>query len=235
MSDEVDSDTSSQVVASEHHSVVRTLAAIAVLSIAAGLLIQLVIVGIRIAYGSSTSGPVFVVSLANGVTWSLLVCTGVGIGTVVIRMRAGLSGLLSFVAAPIAVAVAKASQRMVAGLLEVAEQQAVLSLGAVSLARAVEYGVLGFLLGTLAQRGEKRIGRYLGAGALVGLVLGGIVVAFIIHVASIRGTPLAPPAIAASVINEMVFPICCALVIYAAQLAGQNLGRGEMVLNRIKV
>ena len=219
----------------EGGSIIRKLAIIAVLSIALGLVIQLTIVGIRIAYGGTASGPQMMVSFASGVTWSLLVCTGVGIGTVIIRMRAALAGLLGLLVAPLAVAMAKASQRMVAGLMEVAEQQAVLSLGSVSMARAVQYGTLGFLLGTLAQRGEKRIGHYVGSGALVGLVLGGLVVILIANVAASRGTPLAPPALAASVINEMLFPICCSLVIYAAQLAGRNLGRAEVVAGGIRV
>jgi hypothetical protein len=216
-------------------STARMLAVLALLSIALGLAVQLAIVVIRIAYGTGPGLSAIAVSFAGGVTWSLLVCMGVGIGAAVMRMRPALSGLLGLVIAPIAVALAKASQRIVSGLMQVAEQEAILSLGSVSLARAAEYGVLGYLLGTLAQRGDRRLSRYIGAGVIVGLVLGGAVVAITISVAQRNGGPPATPVIAATVINEMVFPVCCAVVIFAAQMAGQTLNRGELAISRIKV
>ncbi len=214
----------------ESGAALRQLAVIAIASVLLGLAIQVAILSARLLAGSDYPGMGWFADATQGVTWSVLVCVGVGIGAAILRVRAELAGLLGMIFAPLAVAIAKASQRLVAGLMEVAEQQAVLSLGSVSAMRAIEYGVLGFLLGTLIQRGERRLSRYLAAGAVVGVVLGGAVVALISHVAASAGTPLAPPALASAIINEMVFPIGCALVIYAGLLVGQTFRRLELTL-----
>jgi hypothetical protein len=208
----------------------RQLAVIAVASVVLGLAIQVAILVARLLAGSGYPGVAWFPDATQGVAWSVLVCVGVGIGAAILRVRALLAGILGMIFAPIAVALAKASQRLVAGMVEVAEQQAVLSLGTVSMMRAVEYGVLGFLLGTLIQRGERRLTRYLASGAAVGIVLGGAVVALTWHTAAGAGSPMTPPALAASVINEMIFPLGCALVIYAGLTVGQTFRRVDLTL-----
>jgi hypothetical protein len=208
----------------------RTLALIALLSVGLGLLIQILIFAARVLAGGPWPELAAVADVAQGVTWALLVCTGVGIGTSVMRARARIVGLMGALFAPIAVAAAKGSQRLVASALDLAEQQALMSLGAVSLLRAVEYAVLGFLVGTLAYRGDQRISRYVAAGAGVGLLLGGCVVALNAWLAAGLGAPFGAPQIAAGVVNEMLFPIGCALVIYGGQMAGRAFSRAELVL-----
>ncbi len=208
----------------------RKLAIIALLSVGLGLLIQVLILVARIAAGGSFPSIGAAADVAQGVTWALLVCTGVGIGTSIMRARAQIVGLIGALFAPIAVAAAKGSQRLVSSALDLAEQQALLSLGAISLARAVEYAILGFLLGTLAQRGERRVSRYFGVGAGVGLVCGGAVLALNAWIAADAGRAFGAPQIAAGVVNEVLFPIGCALVIYGGQLVGRAFSRAELAL-----
>lgn len=231
MTDKMTADTeSAAAIADESHGLLRQVALIALCAVLLGLGIQLLILVARLAAGGPWPGAALLADTAGGVTWALLVCTGVGIGTSVLRVRAMLAGLLAAICAPIAIAAAKAAQRMVAGMTDAVEQQAILSLGSISLARAVEYGVLGFLLGTLAQRGEKRVSRYLGAGCLVGLVLGGAVVWLTHYVAAQAGSGLTSAQLAVGVVNEMVFPVGCAIVIYAGQLVGRSFSRAELAL-----
>lgn len=211
-------------------SALRQLAVIAICSILLGLAIQVAILIARLMAGAGYPNAGWFVAATGGITWSVLVCVGLGIGAAILRVRAALAGLLGLVFAPTAVALAKASQKFVASMLDLAEQQAVLSLGSVSAMRAIEYGVLGFLLGTLIQRGERRLSRYLGAGALVGLVLGGAAVVLIARTAASSGAPLPAPALMATIINEMVFPIGCALVIYAGMSVGQTFRRLDLTL-----
>lgn len=208
----------------------RTVAAVALLAIVLGFVIQLLILAAKLAAGGPVPGAAIFLDMTQGVTWSLLVCTGVGIG-VSMRARATMVGLLALIAAPIAIAGAKFSQRLVGSFIDAAEQPAVLSLASISIVRALEYGVLGYLLGTLAQRGETRAMRYIGAGAAVGLVLGGAVLALTAYVSAQAGTPLEAPKIATGIVNEMVFPIGCALVIYAGHMAGKSFSRAELALN----
>lgn len=214
----------------EDPAALRGLAAIAMLAVVLGIAVQLLILTAKLTTGLQVPGIIFLVDLAQGVTWSILVCTGVAIATSVLKARAVLAGIMSAIFAPVAIGLAKASQRMVAGLLEVAEQQAILSLGSVSLLRAVEYGALGYLLGTLAQRSEKRLHRYLAAGLTVGVFLGGAVLALTAFFARRSGLPFGSAQIATGVINEVVFPVGCAIVIYAGQLVGRSFTRTELVL-----
>jgi hypothetical protein len=214
----------------DRSSALRQLALIAVLSVALGLFVQLLILAAKLAAGRGFPGMVLVADITQGVTWSLLVCTGVAIATAMLRLRAAFSGLLSAIVAPLSLALAKALQRLVAGALDLVEQPAALSLATVSVARAVEYGVLGFLLGTLVQRQEQRFSRFAGAGAVVGIVLGGAVVGLSVWIAAGAGTPLSAAAIATGVVNEMVFPIGCGIVVYAGLLAGKSFSRAELTL-----
>lgn len=215
----------------DNSAALRVLATIALLAVVLGLAIQLLIVVVRVLAGGPMPQLATVADVAGGVTWSFVVCTGVGIGVSVMRARAQIVGLLGLVFAPIAVAAAKGSQRLVAAMLELAEQQALLSLGSVSLIRALQYAVLGFLVGTLAWRGEARLSRYLAAWLGVGLVLGGSAVAWQIWLANSLGTPLPPARIAVAAVNDMLFPVGCALVIYCGQLVGRTFSRGELVVN----
>jgi hypothetical protein len=209
----------------------RKLAFLALMSVALGLTIQLLIVVARLLAGGPLPQLATIADAAQGVTWAILVCTGVGIGTSIMRARAQIVGLLGAVCAPVAVAAAKGSQSLVASFLELADQQAVLSLGTISLVRAVEYAVLGYLLGTLAKRGEKRASRYLGIAALVGLVLGGGVMALTAWTAMNSGLPYGAPQIAVGMVNEVLFPIGCALVIYGAQMVGRAFSHADLILN----
>lgn len=208
----------------------RTVAVVAVLAIVLGFAVQLLILATKLLAGGPLPGATVFLDMTQGVTWALLVCTGVGIG-VSLRARATMVGALALIAAPIAIAAAKFSQRLVGSFIDAAEQPAVLSLASISVVRALEYGVLGYLLGTLAQRGEMRAMRYIGAGAAVGLVLGGAVLALMAYVAAQAGTPMGAPKLAAGVVNEMVFPIGCALVIYAGHAAGKSFNRAELALS----
>lgn len=209
----------------------RKLALIALMSVALGLAIQFLIIVARMLADGPWRGIALVADAAQGVTWALLVCTGVGIGTSIMRARAQIVGLLGALFAPVAVAAAKGSQSFVTSVLELPDQQAILSVGTVGFVRAAEYAVLGFLLGTLARRGEARLSRYLGGGALVGLVMGGGVMALTAWTAAGAGIAYGGPQIAVGIVNEVLFPIGCALVVYGGQLVGRAFSRADLVFN----
>lgn len=203
-------------------SLVRRVAFIALLSIGLGFAIQGLILASKLAGGISPATSTIIADFTNGITWSLLICVGVGIVTAVSKARPLVAGLVSLLVAPIAVAIAKSSQKVMAGLVSAAEQEAVLSLSAISALRAVEYGVLGWALARLVQKSEIRGTRYLGTGVAVGVVFGGAIAYLTFQVALAKGLPPGPVQIAASIINEVIFPIGCSAVIYASQLVGRS-------------
>lgn len=202
---------------------IKRLALISVLAIALGFVMQGLILATKLASGGPFPGALFLGDLAQGVTWSFFVCTGVGIGISLSKARAAMAGLISMIFAPIAVAAAKSSQKVMTGLIGAADQPAVLSLATVSVLRAIQYGILGWLLATLARKGVERPLPYFAAGSAVGVLLGGAIAALTYHAAVTNGLTPGLPKIASSIVNEVLAPIGCAMVIYFGLMVGRNL------------
>jgi hypothetical protein len=202
---------------------IRRLAMIALLAVALGFAMQSLILATKLASGALFPGALFLVDLAQGVTWSFFVCAGVAIGMSLQKARAALAGLIAMVFAPVAVAAAKSSQKVMAGWIGAADQPAVLSLATISLLRAIEYGILGWLLATLAQKGVGRPLPYLGAGVAVGTIFGGAIAALTYYAAVTNGLSPGLPKVTATVVNEVLSPIGCAMVIFVGQIVGRSL------------
>lgn len=199
----------------------RRLAVAAVLAVVLGFVMQGVVLGLTLARpagaGSVAAG------LVGGVTWSVLICAGVALGTAIAQGRPFLAGIVGLLVAPAALGLSKAAQKVMAGWLGAASSPALVPLATVSVLRAVEYGLLGWLLGRLVSRGEGEAWRYMGAGAVAGIVFGGAIAALTWRAAQVAGAPLTDARVAAVVLNEVVFPVGCAAVIYASQLVGRSL------------
>ncbi len=216
-----------EVASAGAEAALRRIALIALLAVALGFAMQGLILAAKLAAGGPVPGAAFLVDMAQGITWSLFVCTGVGIGTSIVRARAAIVGLLGLICAPLAVALAKASQKIVGGMIGAADQPAALALSTIGLARAIEYGILGWLLGKLAQRDEGRWRIYLAIGAGIGIVFGGTIAGLSYHAAVANGLTPTPPRIAGSIVNEVLFPIGCATVIYVSRFVGRALAAIE--------
>ena len=195
----------------------RQIGAVALLSVLLGFMMQGFILTAKLAAGGAPPGILFISDLAQGVTWSFFVCTGVSIGVFLSKARASVAGFIALVCAPIAVALAKSAQKTMNGVLKAADQPAVLSLATISILRAIEYGILGWLLAKLVQQDSLKIGHYIGSGVLIGVVFGGGI-AFLTYSSSVTmGSPQTLPKIFGTVMNEVGSPIGCALLIYIGQ------------------
>lgn len=201
----------------------RFVALFAILSIALGFAMQGLIILARLTSGGSTSSAQFVADMAHSVSWSALVCIGIGISTTLVRARASIVGLIGLIAAPIGLAFAKSSQKVVSGIVGASTQPSVLSLSTISILRAIEYGVLGWLLATLVKKGIVRAVPYLTSGAAIGIIFGGAIAGLTFYVAASSGNPLPPPRIAATLVNEIALPFGCALMIYIGQIVSRNM------------
>jgi hypothetical protein len=163
--------------------------------------------------------------LIGKVTWSTLVCAGLAVGTVVSgAARAPLMGLLGFIAAPVAFHVSRAIQQGVAKTVE--EVSAGVTGGSqalfvLALLKALEYGCLGVAVGWLGGRPWGGALAHAVAGLAVGIFFGGIIVIF---TAWTVPEPLGAPELFARAMNEVLFPMGCALVLYAATALGKRIG-----------
>lgn len=185
----------------------RTLTRIAWWSILLGLLMQALLLVIRL----DKLPQLQPVSEGLGkITWSLLVCLGLGIGKVLSEDKPFWVGLAGLIGAPVAFTAAQAVQRTVAELTSsVASAPVSSTLIALGALRGVEYLCLGAALAVLAQRKSKpRV--YLAAGLVVGVVFGAIVLVL---------TPATTQSVAGLLgwgVNELLFPMGCAAVLYGA-------------------
>jgi hypothetical protein len=204
-------------------SALRRLLTVAWLAIVLGFAMQGLILAGKLSLGARPGSAQMAIDLAQGITWSFFVCAGVGLGTAIAKARASLGGLVGIVSAPLALGLAKGSQKFMASALQAAQQPAVLSFATLGVMRAIEYGVLGWALAWLVTRKEKRLGMFLLAGAGVGATFGSGITWLTIFTADANGVPLKPPQMFATGFNEIVFPIGCAIVVYVALQVGRHV------------
>jgi hypothetical protein len=185
------------------------------------ILILLIAAGFEIVPGLGS----VLEDLIGKVTWSTLVCAGLAIGTVVSSAaRAPLMGLLGVFSAPNAFHVARALQQGVAKTIE--EVGAGVSGGnqtlfVLALLKALEYGCLGIAVGWLGRRPWGGALAHAIAGLAVGLLFGGVIVLFTSWTAP---QPLGTAELFTRTINEVLFPVGCSLVLYAAAALGKRRG-----------
>ncbi|HEY9346038.1 MAG TPA: hypothetical protein VIQ53_12050 [Inquilinus sp.] len=183
------------------------------MAILLGFAMQALVLSARVSAGGPIPGIRFLADLVQGITWSVLVCFGVSMGTVLVKLRALLAGILAAICTPVAIGAASAGQKAMAAMLGAAGQPAAVPLAVIAAVKAVEYG----LLGRMVERGARGPVPFLLAGAAAGLVLGGAITALIWQAISAGGAVPELPRIVGVGVNEVLFPIGCALVIFLAQ------------------
>lgn len=202
--------------APENKAVAQVLTA-AWLAVGAGIAAQLIVVAVRASLDNAPGQAGFLADMAQSVSWSLIVCAALAIGTLATKARMHLSGLIGLLAGPLAWASAKGVQKGVQALLGVPQDQLTPLFWAICAVKGVEYAALGAGLSMIVKRPEAKLTDYLSLGAIVGLAAAGIVVALNHANASAAGTPLPLARIAALAVNEISFATLCAGVIYLAQ------------------
>src|SRR5918998_3813041 len=171
--------------------------------------------------------------LIRQVSWSTIVCVGLALGTAVSKARAPLMGLLGLLAAPLAFTVSRSLHQGAVKTLEVAGSGAdappVLLLAVL---KAVEYACLGMAVGWIGRRAWGGLSAHVATGLLVGLVFGGTIVALTYQMSP---EPLATAALVSRGANEILFPVGCSLVLFAATAMGEQVGRpGQSVEKEVR-
>lgn len=215
--------------ANQARSALRQMALVAWLGILLGFAMQALILAGKMAAGAMPGEAKILIDLAQGVTWSFFVCAGIGLGTTLAKGRKAIGGFVGMVSGPLAVALAKGGQKVMTSALGAVDSPAALSLLTVGTLRAVEYGVLGWILAGLAARSDVRARNYVASGGAVGLLFGGSITVLTAMKNGAEGQVLDPVRLTATGFNEIAFPIGCALVVFLASKATSLISRAGEV------
>lgn len=204
----------SELRANPSHDLPKTLLHVAWMSIAIGIVLQFIAAAVSF---SATLAP-FVTQLSQKISWSMITCLGLAIGTASSKARPTWMGVSGFLAAPVSFAVARTVQKVVGGAMGTAtgDPSMTLLLTLASL-KAIEYAILGVVIGRLSTWASPSLSRYLLSGVAIGLVFSSAIVAAQAFLSPAR--PPAPALIGLAV-NEFLFPPFCAMVIFVAERLG---------------
>jgi Family of unknown function (DUF5317) len=197
-----------------------TLLRVAWLAILLGLLLQLALLLVAAGFGTAISPRPLLAETCRTVCWSLLVCVGVALGRVAAKGRVPLEGVTGLLAAPLALTAANTLQKGVAEALNATGTPAgppplwVLAL------KAAEYACLGLALGWVDRRARGSALGHIAAGLVTGIVFGG---AFLTLLVQSAPTPPSTPSLMAKGVNELLFPVGCALVVFIAEVLGRGV------------
>ncbi|WP_029355111.1 hypothetical protein [Bosea sp. 117] len=194
----------------------RRAVMVAWMSVLLGIVIQLLLMAVRLGLGEAWPGVAIIGEFAHGVSWAMLVCIGLAVGTVAGRDRTLVMGLLGLISGPVAWGVAKGVQRTVQSATGVTPSEVDGFFYIACAIKGVEYAVLGAALGYMSMHAVTRIRSYMLLGAAVGLAAATAVVTLNVWRAGHGGAPLLPVRLAGTALNEFIFPVGCALVICMA-------------------
>jgi hypothetical protein len=197
-----------------------TLLGVGWLAILLGLLLQLAVLLVAAGFGAAISPRPLLADTLKTVSWSLLVCVGVALGRIAAKGQVPLEGLTGLLAAPLALTAANAVQKGVAEAVNAAGVPAGPPPVWVLAIKAAEYGCLGLALSWVGRRAWGSALGHLAVGLLVGVVFGGLFLTVMVQSAP---TPLATPALLARGLNELLFPVGCALVVFIAEVLRTHL------------
>jgi hypothetical protein len=198
-----------------------TVLRVAWLSIGLGLALEVLLLVLAAFTDTAGASPKpFVADLAQKVSWSFIVCVGLAFGSTAARAREEVMGLLGLVSAPAGFAVARAVHKAAKDALGAA---GTVGAGASPLLiaglKGVEYAVFGAVLAWVGKR-ALGLGSHAGAGLAIGLTFGATIVAVTVQAAAAPPTPV---DLIAKSINEVMFPVGCAVVLYASDAMAKRL------------
>jgi hypothetical protein len=197
-----------------------TLLRVAWLAILLGLLLQLAVLLVAAGFGKDISPRPLLAETLKTVSWSLLVCVGVALGRVAAKGQVPLEGVTGLLAAPLALTAANTVQKGVAEAVNAAGVPAGPAPLWILAIKAAEYGALGLALNWVGRRAWGSALGHLAVGLLVGVVFGGVFLTVVVQSAP---TPLSTPSLVARGLNELLFPVGCALIVFIAEVLRAHL------------
>jgi hypothetical protein len=165
-----------------------------------------------------------VADLARNVSWSLLVCVGLSVGTAVQNARVPVMGFLGFLAAPAALEISRAVHRGALQALAISGSAGDdLSPFLLAVIKGLEYGCLGLALGWVSQRPWGGAMAHMAVGFVVGSIFGGTVIALL----AASGPEVSATSLVPRGVTEILFPVGCSLVLFSAEALGSSIASSD--------
>jgi hypothetical protein len=197
---------------------------VAWLAIGLGMAMEGTLLLLSAGFGDLLGLRSIVADLARNVSWALLVCVGLSVGTAVQNARVPVTGLLGLLAAPAAFEVSRVVHKGALQALAISASAGDdLSPFLVALMKGLEYGCLGLALGWVSQRPWGGAAAHMAVGFVVGSIFGGTIVALL--------ATSSPEVSAASLVprgvTEVLFPVGCSLVLFSAEALGTSMASDD--------
>jgi hypothetical protein len=192
------------------------------LAVALGFAIEgLILISVALAGGALAAKP-FTADLVQKVSWSFVVCVALAVARTASKSSGIVMGAAGLFAAPAAFALARglhkgASQAL--GMVAASVPAPGPAPLAVAGIKGLQYAVLGLALGWVAKKAWGGVGAHAGVGLACGLLFGGPLLVW-----TFQAMPtLSAATVVARSVNELLFPVGCALVLYASDTLGKRL------------
>ena len=185
------------------------------LAVLLGLTMEVILVALAAGFGTLKGAHPILADLVHKVSWSVVVCVGLAVGTTAKKARGTMMGLAGLLAAPLAFMVARSLHKGAMQALELAGDAGPgPSLLLIAVLKGLQYGSFGLVLDWVAKKPWGGLSAHLATGLAVGIVFGGMLLAV-----AIQAMPQTPPlpALVSRAANEFLFPVGCALVIYVSK------------------
>jgi hypothetical protein len=197
--------------ASEAERLLAVTRRVARLSIALALLLELGLLLVAVFSGSYHGMGPFLEDAVQKVAWSFLLCAALALSLAVAAGNGGVVALAALVAAPVASLVSRGALEGVHALAFGTSEPAGPSPYLVAVLRGLEYASLGAALVGLGVRARLGAHHHALVGLATGLLFGGL----LLLLASWPALPRVDTLnLLRWVINEVLFPIGCALILY---------------------
>lgn len=183
-----------------------------------GLVLDVLVFVAAATAGQAGDARPFAADLVQKVSWGVIVCVAVALGSAATSFRSQLMGLLGLLAAPFALNVAGALHRAASQAIALtAASAAGPSPWVVGGLKGLEYGLLGLAVGWIERRPWGGLAAHAAVGLAAGLVFGGALVYL-----RAQAGPATAADLAAAAINEVLFPVGCALILFTAEALGRR-------------
>lgn len=199
--------------------VFKTVFTVAWMAILLGFAVEALLLLAAAGLRTATGPKPFVADLIQKVSWSFLVCVGLGFGNAISKARPAITGLFGLLSAPLAFTTARSLHKGAGAALGLAATAGGPSALVIALVKAVQYALLGWALAKIDKKKGAGLFAYTSAGFVAGLLFGGVILVY-----SFASTPGGIPAagMVARGISEILFPVGCSAVLYVANVLGKK-------------
>jgi hypothetical protein len=197
---------------------------VAWLAIGLGMAMEGALLLLSAGFGDFLGLRSIVADLARNVSWALLVCVGLSLGTAVQKSRVPVTGLLGLLAAPAAFEVSRVVHKGALQALAISASAGDdLSPFLLALIKGLEYGCLGLALGWVSQRPWGGAMAHMAVGFVVGSIFGGTVIALL----AASGPEVSATSLVPRGVTEILFPVGCSLVLFSAEALGTSMASND--------